>query len=99
MELKLNSIIERGRNVSDRLSNQDVISLIDDITNACVSLNGSDKPEYAVVDGLAILNNILKKVHRERVQDVVYGELPQVLDLIKVYIGSKTKENMVKGAY
>ena len=99
MELKLESIIERGSKVSDKISNQDVIDIIDDITNACVNLNNANKPELAIVDGLAILNNILKKIHRERVQDVVYGELPQILESIKVYIESKTEKNMIKGAY
>ena len=99
MELKLESIIERGRRVSDKLSNQDIIDIIDDITNVCVTLNHKDKPEMAVIDGLAILNNILKKIHKERVQDVVYGELPQILESIKVYIESKTEKNMIKGAY
>lgn len=91
MDLKIKSIIKKHKNDDEILSNDDTISIFDDLSSIGIKLNENKKIKYVLSDSMRLTLKI-EKLHNKKIQSLTYSELPDVLQIIETYI-KDNKEN------
>lgn len=97
--LKLFKVLQESKyNANERLKQDDIKIVIDDITDSGVAFLG----EHAVLESARVctrlLKDILQRLNKKQLQDVTYGEIPTIITELIAYMALKSNQQK-QGVY